>query len=517
MAAHAAQRSLKPTSVKPSGKPVGKPLLPHIGKAAPLTCMGRSHLVGSGAPPNAMKAMPFAFSAACYENCEPGQMLLTADELAMWAQLTQRDVRFCPLFVQVQVVPLLGAFSAEEEADERPFTRSMAREVEEQKEAAGKVHLDCMLTGEPVDRVGLHHVARTFQLDFLEVVEAISEEHKEGAFAMHLSKRVFAKEERLVEWRVFHGERETCQCHTWILCQAEAPKETSRGFGNHSNNDCQCDSEAIGSRARFLAAATSKASEATARSFGNQSSNDCQNDNEGSSNRARFIAAAASKVAAAVTVRINRYRSGEGRWAQILNMSTGQERCGFGTMLMAGVEALLKLENVDVVLLYPAQNGSAPCFWTSLGYTAPEPKTSLLPMEELIPFTKGGPLIPEMEGSTGELLPRWEKRIAPPHMSAMRPEVPSIPLAPSATFGSAYRQASEVRRGSRLGIGPLQELYKAARREQRQRLVDLQQSIARMHRIERGEDDWRDLKRPTKTKKQPIARPAKRAKKRVET
>lgn len=502
MAAHAAQRSLKPASAKPSGKPVGKPLLPHIGKAAPLTYMDRSHLVGSGAPPNAVKAMPCAFSSACYENCEPGQMLLTADELTMWAQLTQRDVRFCPLFVQVQVVPLLGAFSAEEEADERPFTRSMAREVEEQKEAAGKVHLDCMLTGEPVDRVGLHHVARTFQLDFLEVVEAISEEHKERALALHLSKRIFAKEERLVEWRVFHGERETCQCHTWILCQAEAPKETSCGFGNHSNNDCQCDSEAP---------------EATARSFGNQSSNDCQNDNEGFNTRARFIAAAAAKVAAAVTVRINRYRSGEGRWAQILNMSTGQERCGFGTMLMAGVEALLKRENVDVVLLYPAQNGSAPCFWTSLGYAAPAPKTSLLPMEELIPFDKGGPLIPEMEGSTGELLPRWEKRIAPPHMSAMRPEVPSIPLAPSDTFGSAYRQVSEVRRGSRLGIGPLQELYKVARREQRQRLLDLQQSIARMHKGERGEDDWRDLKRPTKTKKQPVGRPAKRARKRVET
>merc|ERR1719356_1837008 len=119
-----------------------------------------------------------------------------------------------------------------------------------------------------------------------------------------------------------------------------------------------------------------------------------------------------SAFLAAVTVRINSYDRREGRWAQILNMSTKRERHGHGTMLIAGLEELLRREDTDVVVLYPAENGRAPAFWSSIGFGQRE--TSLLPDEELVPHDQGGPLLPEFDPGSHTALPRWEKRIAPP-------------------------------------------------------------------------------------------------------
>jgi len=99
-------------------------------------------------------------------------------------------------------------------------------------------------------------------------------------------------------------------------------------------------------------------------------------------------------------------------WAQVLNMSVKRERAGIGTILAAGLEELLRRENTDVLLLYPAQNGRAPSFWASLGYSTRE--DSLLPEEELKPHSEGGPLMPEIDPEGYVPLPRWEKYIGPP-------------------------------------------------------------------------------------------------------
>jgi len=71
---------------------------------------------------------------------------------------------------------------------------------------------------------------------------------------------------------------------------------------------------------------------------------------------------------------------------------------------------LLRVEGVDVIILYPAENGRAPAFWSSLGFAAQAP--SFLPDEELVPHRDGGPLLPEFDLSTRVVLPRWEKQIA---------------------------------------------------------------------------------------------------------
>jgi len=78
---------------------------------------------------------------------------------------------------------------------------------------------------------------------------------------------------------------------------------------------------------------------------------------------------------------------------------------------MAGVEELLRQEGVDVIVLYPAYNGRAPIFWSSIGFCGYT--VSHLPKEELVAHDRGGPLLPEFETSRHTPLPRWEKRIAP--------------------------------------------------------------------------------------------------------
>lgn len=183
----------------------------------------------------------------------------------------------------------------------------------------------------------------------LEVIEVDTLPEKEAACGLHLAKSTFDPERELVKQRIFNGDEEAFRCRTWVLRQPPP-----------------CDSHSDGADATFVAA---------------------------------------------VTVRLNVHQKRAGRWAQILNMSTRRERNGFGTMLIAGLEELLRREAVDVVVLYPAWNGRAPTFWSSLGFSTC--KSSNLPSEELVPFERGGPLLPETDASRNLPLPRWEKRINP--------------------------------------------------------------------------------------------------------
>eukprot|EP00811_Abedinium_folium_P033393 NODE_635_length_2876_cov_6.845762.p2 GENE.NODE_635_length_2876_cov_6.845762~~NODE_635_length_2876_cov_6.845762.p2 ORF type:complete len:177 (-),score=54.62 NODE_635_length_2876_cov_6.845762:600-1130(-) len=102
-------------------------------------------------------------------------------------------------------------------------------------------------------------------------------------------------------------------------------------------------------------------------------------------------------------------------------MSARRERQGLGTILVAGLEVLLRLEGVGVVVLYPAENGRAPSFWASIGYAAPAEGESFLPAEELVPHTSGGALWPEFDTGTQRALPRWEKEITEPMAESASP------------------------------------------------------------------------------------------------
>lgn len=127
--------------------------------------------------------------------------------------------------------------------------------------------------------------------------------------------------------------------------------------------------------------------------------------------RTWLLLAPGSVALAAVTLRINAYRQSRSRrWAQVLNMSTRRERHGLGTTLVAGLEELLVREQVDALVLYPAENGRAPAFWSSLGF-GPPVAGSILPPEELVSWDEGGPLLPEFDPGSLAPLPRWEKRL----------------------------------------------------------------------------------------------------------
>mmetsp|Transcript_5801 Transcript_5801/g.22134 ORF Transcript_5801/g.22134 Transcript_5801/m.22134 type:complete len:543 (+) Transcript_5801:45-1673(+) len=200
----------------------------------------------------------------------------------------------------------------------------------------------------------------------LEVAEVEGKPEKEAACALHLAKPTFDPERELVKRRVFRGDDAVFRCRTWIL-RHPTPSSTSSS-----------------SSASVLASAAAKV-------------------------QGGALEAGGVLCLAAVTVRINAYQRRCGRWAQILNMSSLRERQGLGTLLIAGMEELLRKEDVDVVVLYPAWNGRAAPFWASLGFCPCG--NSYLPDEELIPFDKGGPLLPEYEASRNDPLPRWEKHI----------------------------------------------------------------------------------------------------------
>lgn len=200
-----------------------------------------------------------------------------------------------------------------------------------------------------------------FRLNRFEVVEARSKAEREAAYILHMEKDTFQEERELVRRRIFEGDDPMLCCRTWLLgqraaCDALDSCGMERGTGNLP-----------GSQGGTI-------------------------------------------YAAAVTVKLNAYRKGFGRWAQIMNLSSRYERRGLGTLLIAGLEELLRGEDVDIVVLYPAWNGKAPAFWSSLGFGAC--RRSQLPPEELVPFESGGPLVPEFETGQRAPLPRWEKRIA---------------------------------------------------------------------------------------------------------
>lgn len=205
-------------------------------------------------------------------------------------------------------------------------------------------------------------------LDELLVKEVERHEEKKAALDLHLSKNTFHEERHYVKYRIFRGP--TCKCRTWILLdprsvEAPAPKSASSRPASKKK----------GSRG------------------------DLQKGNT----------AAVTSILAAVTLRLNVYQHRPACWAQILNMSTRRERYGLGTLLIAGLQELLLREGTDVVVLYPAQNGRAPLFWSSIGFGGHE--TSLLPAEELVPHDQDGPLFPEFDPRNHDELPRWEKRI----------------------------------------------------------------------------------------------------------
>jgi len=211
-------------------------------------------------------------------------------------------------------------------------------------------------------------------------VEADSQDMREAACTLHLSKSTFQQEQELVKLRIFRGA--LVSCRTWILMGPPA-----KGI-----------SSVIASPLKLAAAAPDK-------KIG--SKRQLRSSSAGVNGKGSRIA---EKVLAAVTVRINGYldRANAG-WAQILNMSTQRERAGYGTQLIGGVQELLRREGVDVIVLYPALNGRAPSFWSSLGYGIREP--SLLPSAELVSHDQGGPLLPEFDSGTHQALPRWEKSI----------------------------------------------------------------------------------------------------------
>mmetsp|Transcript_115728 Transcript_115728/g.258647 ORF Transcript_115728/g.258647 Transcript_115728/m.258647 type:complete len:474 (-) Transcript_115728:42-1463(-) len=227
-----------------------------------------------------------------------------------------------------------------------------------------------------VDGLGL------INLNCLEVFEVESQEEKSAAMNLHLSKSTFQEERDFVQWRIFSGD--ACRCRTWVLVQPRTPDEAEgRCLRGRST----------GGGDRGVSARPRRRSVDPAPTPAN----------------AHIIDTSSATFLSALTARINPYQKRAGKWAQILNMSTRRERQGFGTVMLAGFEELLRREEVDVVVLYPADNGRAPGFWSSIGYGARSP--SFLPEEELISHDKGGPLLPEYDPGSKETLPRWEKRL----------------------------------------------------------------------------------------------------------
>jgi len=144
---------------------------------------------------------------------------------------------------------------------------------------------------------------------------------------------------------------------------------------------------------------------------------------------------------AAVTLHMNPYEKSQKRWAQVMNMSAKQEGIGYGSALICGVEELLRRENYDVLIAYPALNGKAPKFWNSMGYF--ERKDSLLPPEELVTSGNGGPLWPECtvarDGERrGQSLPRLEKQI---QVLSAPPRNLKTPKSPAAQRKEKWKEA----------------------------------------------------------------------------
>eukprot|EP00927_Polykrikos_kofoidii_P042822 TRINITY_DN36871_c0_g1_i1.p1 TRINITY_DN36871_c0_g1~~TRINITY_DN36871_c0_g1_i1.p1 ORF type:complete len:591 (-),score=87.44 TRINITY_DN36871_c0_g1_i1:291-2063(-) len=267
--------------------------------------------------------------------------------------------------------------------------------------------------------------------EHFEVREVSCPAEREAAVRIHLSKNTFYEERELVRIRVHEGD--PWRCRTWLLVNAipQSPAQGSAdGASASTGSDASAAPSATSGKANVAARATGSAGGAVVEStdgFGGLQS--AGGDTDGAS----YLAAA--------TLRLNPYTAGRGMWGQVLNMSVTRERHGLGTALIAGLEELLRREGVDVVVLYPAENGRAPAFWTSIGFCAK--KDSLLPPEELISHERGGPLMPEFDPGASVPLPRWEKRIGPP---AAEQDLPSEESEPEP---EAEAEADVAQRGSR--------------------------------------------------------------------
>jgi len=280
----------------------------------------------------------------------------------------------------------------------------------------------------------------------LEVLEVDAMREKDAAYSLHLSKNTFQEEKGLVQLRVFSGD--AVRCRTWVLVQRAA------GLG-----DLQQDSPLVSSGS---GTGRGRGAQPMPGHRGATRATRARGGRGGWCTRSRSAAAhEGAAYLAAVTVRINCYQKRQGRWAQILNMSARRERLGFGTLLIAGLEELLLPEAVDVVVLYPAENGRAPAFWSSLGFGARE--VSHLPAEELVPHDQGGPLLPEFDTGTQVVLPRWEKRLRGPTgvgdkpfgspSAAVNPSNPqdaaaTVPVAPAQGLSGTSQATCGMLRGS---------------------------------------------------------------------
>eukprot|EP00406_Dinophysis_acuminata_P078481 CAMPEP_0179249620 /NCGR_PEP_ID=MMETSP0797-20121207/20743_1 /TAXON_ID=47934 /ORGANISM="Dinophysis acuminata, Strain DAEP01" /LENGTH=268 /DNA_ID=CAMNT_0020957325 /DNA_START=8 /DNA_END=812 /DNA_ORIENTATION=+ len=245
--------------------------------------------------------------------------------------------------------------------------------------------------------------------EHLQVIEVDTVEEKNATYQLHLSKSTFHEERGLVQFRIFSGN--VCNCRSWLLRHPQqAPSELLTPI--EASPKVAVGDAGIGNRGgRRRARGRGRAGTAPA------------------------APAALATYLAAVTVRVNSYQQRPGRWGQILNMSTRRERHGFGTVLIAGLEELLRREDVDVLVLYPAENGRAPAFWGSIGFGAH--KVSLLPDEELVSHDQGGPLLPEFDPGSLTALPRWEKRITAAPRAA-RPAAAASAAAAAGEQGKGY-------------------------------------------------------------------------------
>eukprot|EP00929_Paragymnodinium_shiwhaense_P096553 TRINITY_DN58176_c0_g2_i3.p1 TRINITY_DN58176_c0_g2~~TRINITY_DN58176_c0_g2_i3.p1 ORF type:complete len:515 (-),score=104.12 TRINITY_DN58176_c0_g2_i3:417-1961(-) len=263
--------------------------------------------------------------------------------------------------VRPEVAALTGTSSA---------ASSSSGSLGRKSQKGGKTTAVTSTSGTPLVN-NLQKQAVQADLHLMEVREANSNEEKDAACKIHLSKNTFAEERQLVKIRIYEGV--PWRMRTWLLVGPVlevACDESAATSLTESNSS----GVAVG---RAKAKAKGKAG---AKQTG-QRNGKAAGENES--------ALPQQMSYAAVTLRLNPYRrGGGGMWAQVLNMSVMRERHGLGTALMAGLEEVLRREEVDVLALYPAENGRAPAFWASIGFSARE--NSLLPVEELVPQEEGG-------------------------------------------------------------------------------------------------------------------------------
>lgn len=320
-------------------------------------------------------------SHACWAKTKRGELRLNAEESQTLSQILSGIPQGSGSYSAVQLIPAedddeaLGADTLQKRLLRASRSRSRSRTSKSAQQLSKEQRPEAKVTSKP--RSSGQGSTPSSYLDNCQVIEVETQEERKAAYNLHLSKNTFHEERQLVEFRIFRGD--VCKCRTWVL----VPDNGRRNSAESDDVEVPGGRGAAKGRGRGRAAGRSKAP------------------TRHSERQVHCLAA--------VTLKMNRYGSRQGRWAQILNMSTSRERHGYGTVLIAGLEELLRREETDVVVLYPAENGRAPAFWSSLGFGARS--ESHLPDEELVPHDKGGPLLPEFDPGSKVPLPRWEKRL----------------------------------------------------------------------------------------------------------